>query len=239
MSWYILIKNIGGIFHRFKWAGIFNIVGMSVAFVAFTLIVMQVNFELTYNGSFSKADRLYTLEINESGKLQATLPIPLYEEILTTIPEIKSGSFITSTSEPTNFMVLDKNGNKSFYPYNKNFADTSIVDLFDFEILVGDAKEALSNPDKILIPQSVAKKWFGNENPLNKQVSVTSNHSVTGLHAMEVGAVYKDLPANSSVKNDIYSLSFHTGRGNGNWNYVQFYEISEDANLEEIAKKIE
>ena len=70
------------------------------------------------------------------------------------------------------------------------------TDVFGFEMVEGKAN-ALSEPEHVLIPQSIAKKLFGNESAINKQLRANDiNYTI--------GGVYKDFPSNTVVANNIY-----------------------------------
>ncbi|HCL84639.1 MAG TPA: ABC transporter permease, partial [Chitinophagaceae bacterium] len=77
------------------------------------------------------------------------------------------------------------------------FADEAILDIFHLPLLYGESKTALSGPGKLILSSEEAQKYFGNENPLGKILTVHSNGSARPL---EVTGVFKDYPSNSHLK---------------------------------------
>ncbi|RYG00170.1 MAG: ABC transporter permease, partial [Chitinophagaceae bacterium] len=72
-------------------------------------------------------------------------------------------------------------------------ADENFVSFFDVNVIAGDAKNGLTEPNSIMLSEEVAEKYFGNENPVNKMVSLD------GRHSMRVTGVFKGMPVNSHL----------------------------------------
>ncbi|RYY18486.1 MAG: ABC transporter permease, partial [Sphingobacteriaceae bacterium] len=102
-----------------------------------------------------------------------------------------------------NQSFLVKNGNQKFQEKNSLMADSTLFKVFDFPLIYGDRNTALKEPMSVVFSQTAARKYFGDANPVGRNVQLTGdaiNSTVTG--------VIKDLPDNSQIKADmIVSMS--------------------------------
>lgn len=228
-----IFRNFVSTLKRSSWASGLNIVGLSVAFAVFTVIYTQVRYEFSYDKSFPKSGRIYRLELNtpEFGYF-AYVPVPCVNLIRTQIPELGRACYMALDDGERSFTVVGADGSKSFYKEKVGIADTGVVYLFDLEILAGDYRTALGVKDHVLLPLSVARKFFGEDTPLGR------TFLVDGAREMTVAAVYRDVPDNSTLKNGVYSYSFSTGEGWGNHNYFSYYEIKPGTDLHLLQQKV-
>ena len=89
--------------------------------------------------------------------------------------------------------------NEDNYYENVRFADAELLDIFDFEFIIGD-KSALSNSTGIIISESYAKKFFGDQDPIGK--TITLDHE----HDLSINAVIRDLPQNSHFSSGVLPM---------------------------------
>lgn len=190
-----LIRNFFSVLRRFKMATTLNILGLSIAFAAFMIILMQLNYDWSFDKSHKNADCIYRVE-RTSGD-GATVPTnrPLADIFFQSSPHIKAGALVSPWQKEIYF-TIDKNGEKVSYLEPMVRVYPEYTDVFEFEMVEGKAN-ALSEPEHVLIPQSIAKKLFGNESAINKQLRANDiNYTI--------GGVYKDFPSNTVVANNIY-----------------------------------
>ena len=112
-----IYRNFLNVLQRSRSASILNIMGLSVAFAVFIAILIQVNYEYSYNSSFPKADRIYRLELRHSSEAiyQALLPLPGFEIIRTEIPELSVSCLVDKPWRSANFTILKPDGNMDFF----------------------------------------------------------------------------------------------------------------------------
>lgn len=195
-----MIKNYFKIALRNLWRhrgfSFINIAGLSIGITAGFFIFMYVAFELSYDKFHSKADRIYRLvtdiktpseTINTGITSWAFAP-----NIKADLPEVES--FVRTSG--VSFLV--RRGNIKFQEERSMFADSAFFKVFDFKLLQGDPKTALTAPASIVFTESTAKKYFGNANPMGQTVLVTGD----AVPAIVTG-VMKDFPENSQIKADM------------------------------------
>lgn len=190
-----LIRNFFSVLRRFKMATTLNILGLSIAFAAFMIILMQLNYDWSFDKSHKNADCIYRVERTSGDGATVLTNRPLADIFFQSSPHIKAGALVSHWQKEIYF-TIDKNGEKVSYLEPMVRVYPEYTDVFEFEMVEGKAN-ALSEPEHVLIPQSIAKKLFGNESAINKQLRANDiNYTI--------GGVYKDFPSNTVVANNIY-----------------------------------
>ncbi|MDX3912038.1 MAG: ABC transporter permease [Pseudosphingobacterium sp.] len=196
-----MIKNYLKIAWRNIWKtkafSIINICGLAVGMTACFLIALYVNFERSYDRYHEKADRIYRLVCDvktPTETINANItsgPMAMYAA--KDLPEIENYVRLLPNS------LLIRKDNIKYQESAVFFADSSLFQLFDFQLLAGNPETALKEPFSVVLSESAAKKYFGKENPIGKSLLLTDegfNSKVTG--------VMKDIPENSQFKGDVF-----------------------------------
>ncbi|MCD7915220.1 MAG: ABC transporter permease [Tannerellaceae bacterium] len=214
-----LLRNSLNVLRRFKVATILNILGLTVAFAAFILIMMQVDYDYNFNKDIPDANRIFRMETIWENSAQAVISRPLAEIFFQSSPHIQAGAIVSFPDERV--FEVEQNGSKrifkeSFLPITPEFTD-----VFAFEMTEGTVK-SVREPNRVLIPKSIARKLFANQPAMDKQLSWEDQ-------IFYVSGVYKDFPVNSSVKNSIFiSMQDENKESWGNSNY-QIYVLLDQA----------
>ncbi|MDG3582849.1 ABC transporter permease [Galbibacter pacificus] len=195
-----MIKNYFKIAFRNLWKrrgfSLLNILGLAIGFTAGFLILMYVDFELSYDNFHSKGERIYRvasdIEIN-SKENQANKPDWATPPLLASqFPEIQSAVRIL-------YMPLTvRNNHLKFRENNAIAVDSGFFEVFDFKLRSGNKKEALKTPFSVVLSETASKKYFGNENPMGKSLQILDK----GFQAKVTG-IMKDIPGNSHIKADM------------------------------------
>jgi putative ABC transport system permease protein len=173
-----------------------NITGLSVGITACFFIFMYVAFELSYDKFHTKADRIYRVvtdiktpseTINTDVTSWAFAP-----NLKTDFPEIEAFTRVSGGS----FLV--RKGEVKFQEEKSLFADSTFFKVFDFKLLKGNAKTALSAQASIIFSQTAAKKYFGDADPVGQTVLITGD----AIPALVTG-VMQDMPVNSQIQADM------------------------------------
>lgn len=199
-----ILKNFLHILDRFKTSSVLNLLGLSAAFVAFVIILMQVNFEYSFDHCHKNADRIYRVDNVAQGVFGIIQPRPLVETFFESSPQIEYGAVLMPYLDEMYF-TISQNGEKSGHKEAIMTCSPDITRIFSFEMMEGSAT-CLEDPQSTLIPQSLAEKLFGNESSLGQtlsyQSSIWTKNNITDL---VVGGVYKDFPKNTQLNNCVYT----------------------------------
>jgi putative ABC transport system permease protein len=215
-----ILRIFLSIVRRYKLAMILNVLGLSIAFTTFMMIMIQVDYDRNFDRCHKDADRIFRVE--SSGVFGSDWSIvtsrPWSETIIHSSPHILAGTITQSWGQNLYFSV-ETNGEKHFYEEHFTRATPSFADVFTLDMLEGSDR-ALAEPGKVLIPQSLAIKLFGKETALGKTLT---GHDTT----FTVGGVYRDFPRNSSVANTVIipiDEKENIGRWN-DWHYTCFVRL--------------
>jgi putative ABC transport system permease protein len=225
-----ILYNFISVLQRYRLATILNIMGLSVAFAAFMVIMMQVDYDRNFDRMHPNADRIYRVEVGGvkvglGNEWMTSISRPLAEAFMQSSPHIQGGTFWSWNWDA--FFSVETNGQQRFYEEKTLHVSPGYVDVFTFDMLEGSDR-ALDDPEKTLIPQSLATKLFGSEPATGKLLTGR------GGSAFTVGGVYRDFPRNCSVQNVMYfSISKDENLHSwGNWNYTFFIRTDAPENVE-------
>src|SRR5580704_9781290 len=195
-----MLKNYFKIAFRNLWRrraySIINITGLAMGMACCFLIFLYVRFELSYDRFHQKADRIYLLACDEktpTGVIhQGLTSAPMSVAAKQAFPEIQA--VVREDFQP----VLVRTGGQVFQETNSAYVDSGFFQVFDFPLLRGDARTALTAPLSVVLSAATAKKYFGDSNPMGKTLLIREE----GL-AAQVTGVMKDMPENTELKADL------------------------------------
>jgi len=218
-----ILRNLISVIRRFKLAAALNILGLSVAFAAFTVIMIQLNYDFGFEKCHKDYDKIFRVELTWGDKWQAIIPRPYAERFFESSPFIVAGAVTQSASSTSPFYV-EKDGKRDSYEENSLAVAPEFFDVFTFDYVEG-SKDNLA-PGSIFIPLSLSRKLFGNEPAVGRQII----HNNWGNQT--VAAVYRDFPANTIVANCIYyALQPNDSRDSwGNSNCYAYIRVNDASN---------
>jgi len=179
----IAIRNI--LKHKF-FASI-NILGMTAGITACFLIALYIIDEFSYDRFHVNADRIYQVGLHKKFGEQDLRSIsicpPLADALITEIPEVESTLRLNRWGKP----VLQY-GEKVFAEDKVFFTESNFFEFFSFRLITGNAKTVLEEPNSVVLSETTARKYFGDENPLDKLILIGEgqnkrNYKVTGVAA--------------------------------------------------------
>ncbi|GAB4043708.1 permease prefix domain 2-containing transporter [Spirosoma jeollabukense] len=159
---------------RYQLNSTLTIVGLALGLACCLLIILHVKEEISYDKGFSKADRIYRITSENIGEKNrqwaATSPI-LGVEMQQQIPAIERVARFHRPYPDRVFSYRSAGGeSRHFEEKSGYFADSTVVDVFDLAFVKGDTRRALNQPDAIVLTEALAKKYFGDEEPLGKHI---------------------------------------------------------------------
>ncbi|WP_143306254.1 ABC transporter permease [Chitinophaga vietnamensis] len=217
-----------------------NIFGLASGITFALLIGLWIQYEMSFDDFQVNRHRIakvmkHTLYNNEKNTQEIT-PIPVYYELKEHYPEVEAASRMTYSYDAS-LMYGNKRLRKKVC-----FADPAFLQMFNFPAIAGDPHTALKEVNAIALTASVARALFGNEDPLGKTVRFN------GHNDLQVTAVLKDIPDNSSIQFDMLgSFDFVIQQDAGirdnlhNWGnnfMMNIVELKPGASMEALSAKI-
>ena len=200
-----ILRNFLNVLRRFKMASFLNIVGLSVAFTAFLVIMMQVQYERTFDRCYPTASRICRVDMNRGeGDIYASvIPQALANAAFTSSPHIESYTLLNSFTGKR-YVIVGKGEEEKGFKEQLIPCYPDLAKVFELTIVEGVAA-CLEDPEKMMIPQSMARRMFGNESAIGKSVRVKDKIPYWDETNFIVGAVYEDFPENSQLETGIYA----------------------------------
>lgn len=194
-------------FLKHKSFTILNVVGLSLGMVASLLILQYVKYERSYDTFHSNAADVYRIQYNQwqSGKLrfECAAAVPAVGPAMkNNFPEVKAFTRLFPVSGIASYESPQR-GVISFREEKMQITDPAVFEVFDFNLLKGDKATALQGPNKTVISQQAAKKYFNDEDPMGKTISWD------GTRKFEVTGIFENIPDNSHIKFD-FMFSYET-----------------------------
>jgi putative ABC transport system permease protein len=201
--------------HRFY--TLINIAGLAVGLASCMIIVLYVINETSYDRHFRDADRLYRVDseikFGANHLIMAVCPAPLAETLVKDFPEVE-----TSTRFWNSGTSIFHRGEESFKESETVYADSSVFTVFPMSFLAGDATEALTKPNTMVISRKAAEKYFPGENALGKSLQGERNSE------WKITGVIEDMPSTSHFRFDFFlSLVTVDYNRDQNWLSNNFY----------------
>lgn len=224
-----------------KFYSFINVFGLMLGIASCIFIAIYIHDELSYDRFHSKAERTYRviefIETEGSGERSSSAPFPtgptLAEDFST---QIESQVRLFDFQSPT-LLITERDSKKEFNEPDVLFVDSTFFQIFDYEVIKGDKAKALQEPNSILLTESAAQRYFGNEDPIGKILNIE------GRQDLIVTAVMPDPPGNAHFRFD-FLISFSTLRNffggqypdnwywNPCWTYIVLKEGVSPAEIE-------
>ena len=225
-----ILRNFISVLRRFKMAMLLNVFGLSIAFAAFMVIMMQVNYDYTFDSCQPEADAIYRMDMDFQGKASAVFSRPFARGFTESSPHIKAGMIMASWNSEL-FYSVERQGERLNFQDPVVNASPGITRVFHFNMLEGD-ETALDQPETAIIPESMARRLFGDESAIGKRLMNVE----TGSTVATISGVFKDFPLNSSIRNIIYR-QMHPKENYDTWsnqNYFFFFRMDDPANTKDV-----
>lgn len=231
----IALRNLD----RQKGFSFINIFGLAIGIACCLLIFLYVTDELSYDKHHAKADRIHRVAKqriaggNEFNSVWSQVPMgPAIEE---NFAEVDEAIRFWNAFEP-----LLGYENQYFKESHFYFTDSEVLDVFTFPLIQGDPETALNQPRSVIITESTAQKYFGEEDPLGKVISYDGYPA--GEEEMTVTGVMENLPSNSQFQFDFLASMVGVETEQDNWGSHKpiwtYVLLNEDASKSSLEQKL-
>lgn len=188
IAWRNLWKN--------KLFSFINISGLAIGVTCCVMIFLYVRNELSYDTYNEKADRIVRFtsvgfQPKKTDRFATTSSI-MSQRIKASFPEVELAVRILPSGRTVSYQ------DKKFHENKLAYVDSTIFDVFTFPMLQGDPKKALTAPYSVVLTESAAKKYFGNEPAMGKVMKFSDSIDIM------VTGIIKDIPVNSHFKFDCF-----------------------------------
>ena len=216
------------VFRKTGVSTLINILGMSVAFAAAMILMVQVRWDTTYDANFEGHGQVFRMENNwmDKGLFSTSFSRPMIEIIKTASPNIEAlGTYWTMPHEVT----LKKDGEETILSVPSARVDSSMFSVFPFEWVEGSAREFIAG-ETAVVSEEYAKTFFGDESALGKNFKAGN-----GVEVRVIG-VFKDMPKNSNMH---YGVLVNLGDdyldNSNEWSFPAFVKLKDPS----LAKETE
>ena len=219
-----IIRNFTSIFRKFVTANLLNLLGLSLAFASFFVIMTQVNYDLGYNKSFTEHENLFrmTMKLGPGAEDYGTLlPRPVVEQLAAASPHVTGYSIGNGWTNFDQFVVDNQE-----YSLNLIYGERDFLSVFKPTVIDGDVK-GLNQNGNIVLPRSEAIRIFGTTDAAGK----TTKYKWDDKTIYNICAVIEDYPDNNFLHGACF-IGINSNEGNyNNWNYDAYIRVDDAANL--------
>ncbi len=219
-----------------------NLSGLSIGIASFIFIALYVVNELSYDRFHESYDRIYRVEnhavIRGEANLSATTSSPMADMLRNDYSEVEAATRFVKINS-----LLVGEGDRIIVEEDVLFADSSFFTLFNFEFLQGSPIQALRDTRSLVLTQSYARKYFNNQNPIGKTLTIDG-----GREFYTVRGIVADPPPNSHIQfNMVGSILSNeawnnnrwiSGNGSGQYCYVRLRQGTGVSDFEERIRTI-
>ncbi len=221
---------------KHKFYSIINILGLAIGLACFLFILLFIRDELSYDLYHEKADRTYRVNFEGHAFEQdlnfAVVGAPLGPTILEAYPEVEQQCRFRRYGS---YAVRYKD--QSYTEDAVIFADSTLFDVFSFDLVKGDPQKALIEPNTIVITEEMAEKYFGSEDPIGKNLTLDNDE------LCRVTGVMKAIPKNTHFNFDMFVSMPTTGESRNNmWmsnNFQTYVVLRKGADPDQVNAKFD
>ena len=193
-----------------------NVIGLSLGIVSSLVIFSIIRLERGFDSHHDDVERIYRLVTveNRSGDVdyKAGIPYSMPEALTTDFPEIEYLTLVDRNFDSALISIKNESGTVSRYREERGvtFVNSDYFNIFQYQWLMGDPEKALDIPNAAVISTALARKYFGDENPMGKEF--TFNNELN----LQITGVVEDTPSNTDLPFNLLIAFDGTDRGDEN-----------------------
>ena len=231
-----MIKNFITLLRRYTTSSLLNVVGMSVAFAAIYLIMVQVKYDFSYDKVIPNSENIYRLEIPnwwEEGKYMHTWNRQLPDDICAGIPEIEAGGTIETYAWSGNNYSIKRNHTIDNLKIKTVEAELEGLEVFHFEFIEGGLENFTIS--SMIISEETAEKF-----DLKVGDVLTVGRGLEGDKTCDIVGVFKNFPkpSNLAICEGWVCMEPQEDSDPSEWGYPYYVRLNEDASVVDIESKL-
>ncbi len=221
--------------HRFY--SFINIFGLAIGIAGSLLIFLYVINELSYDKFHANYEQIYRIGVRGSVRGEpinmAVSCAPMAKTLPTEFPEVEIATRFRQMGD-----WLIGSGDRKFNEEEFLFVDSTFFEVFNFKLIKGDPTTVLNRPRTMVMTESAAKKYFGNEDPIGKSIRVENDSTF-----FEITGLMEDPPVNSHFHFGLLGslISYPRQANNEFWisnNFYTYVRLKEGTNAQEFEGKL-
>ena len=222
---------------------IINVLGLSTGLACSTFIFHWVYDELSFDTFYPHKDRLYRVVaevgVGQDRWEQAVTSLPLGPALQSTFAEVETSTRLVPAE------AIVEHGDRKFLENDIMLTDPTFFDLFDYQLLEGNKEYALAKPYQVVLTESIAKKYFGKEDPIGQVLHMYLLDQDGNGVDYEVTGVIEDPVPNSHITfsflSTIATIDHVDKRASQEWFNNSFYtyvQLEQEADHKQLEQKL-
>ena len=225
-----IVRNFTSIFKKFVTANVLNLLGLSLAFASFFVIMTQVNYDLSYNKSFAEHENLFrmTMDLGPSEGHLTSLARPVIERLAVTSPHVISYGSYQGWVNYDQYSIGEKE-----FTLNERFGNNDFLSVFKPIVIAGNL-EGLKQRYNSVLPRSEAMRLFGTTDVVGQTLKYKWEDNLY----YNVCAVIEDYPANNFLHGNCFIGTDYNKDSYNNWNYDAYIRVDDASNLPSVEQTL-
>ena len=226
----IAFKNFITTLKRFKVASLLNVVGLTLAFAAFYIIMVQVYNSVTFNSSIKDCERVYMLTAKLGDEWSENVPNPVSYETADAMPFVESIASMKCYESNSHVWIGGNDNVFEKFKCGVTDCNSTLLDVFSFDIIAGNAKD-FGQMNAAVVSESMARKLGLNVGDI---IKLEEGELAPGT-PLTIVAIFDDFDDNTILggRHIFRNDNRKDGMVNNNWNYSVFLKMQQGANIDE------
>src|SRR5690606_19104067 len=186
-----------------KSTSLINVLGMGIGLAACWMILLYVWDEYSYDMHQKHGNRIYRIATSTSEGKWAGTPAPVSIALREEFPEVESSTRLLKFPQLEKMLLkYETDGTTAkFYETRGYYVDSTFFEVFEYDLLYGNSQRVLHQPSTLLLSETLSRKIFGEENPLDRQITISLP---SGNSVYTVKGVFRDSGFNSHIDGNFF-----------------------------------
>lgn len=191
-----------------------NMIGLAAGLCSFIVILLYMNYELSYDQWSPELNRVYRVSLRENEDYRETTPAPLAGLLVQKYPNAEAATILQSAGDYENLIT---SGDNKIFQKNVVGVDSNFLKVFPYKLAAGDAATALNDSKTAILTKALSRKLFGTENPIGKPIKLNNRADLV------VTGVLEDQPGTTHLPVGMLTHDpFGRARNNISWSNYSF-----------------